>query len=71
MPTSALFLIMMGAGGFLLYAAVKGEHPWQMFTTTLSGASGPTIQPGAPNQPGQTGYGAALGPVNQKTGAAK
>jgi len=62
---------MMGAGGFLLYAAVKGEHPWSMFTSTLSGSAGATIQPGAPNQPGQTGYGAALVPVNQSTGTAK
>lgn len=49
MPVSALFLIMMGAGGFLVYAAVKNEHPWSLFTTQLQAGSGPA--------PGQSGFG--------------
>lgn len=46
MPISALFLIMMGAGGFLVYAAVKNEHPWTLFTTQLSKTPpGPSTAP--------------------------
>lgn len=54
MPLAAVFLLMMGAGGFLVYAAVKGEHPWSLFSQTLSASSAPGTVPG----PGQTGFGA-------------
>lgn len=36
----ALGVVIMAAGGFLLYAAVKNEHPWSIFTGALSGTSG-------------------------------
>jgi hypothetical protein len=44
----ALGVIMAGAGGFLLFAAVKGEHPWTLFTKVLS----PTTvdEPAGPDQ---------------------
>jgi hypothetical protein len=41
-PLSALFLLMMGVGGWLVYDAVKGKHPWQDFTSTVKGS-----QPGS------------------------
>lgn len=47
MPVSALFILMMGAGGFLLYAAVKDEHPWSLFTSTVKGAATPTVTTGS------------------------
>jgi len=28
---------MMGAGGFLLYASVKGLHPWTLFLDAITG----------------------------------
>lgn len=47
MPLSALFLVMMGAGGFLVYSAVKDQHPWELFTKTLGAATSPdaTVTP--------------------------
>lgn len=40
----ALGILMIGAGGFLVYAAVKGEHPWTLFTSVLtSSTQGPSI----------------------------
>ena len=45
MPLSALFLLMMGAGGFLLYTAIKGAkgpaggHPVTAFKDAINGAS--------------------------------
>lgn len=37
MPLSALFFIMMGVGGWLVYDAVTGKHPWEDFTRTVQG----------------------------------
>ncbi len=31
----ALGVAAMGAGAFLLYAAIRGEHPWTLFTQVL------------------------------------
>jgi hypothetical protein len=42
MPLSALFLLMMGAGGWLVYDAVKGKHPWSDFQTALGAPTGLT-----------------------------
>lgn len=36
----ALGVVMMGTGAFLVYAAVKGEHPWSMFLGVLGAGSG-------------------------------
>lgn len=41
MPLSALFFLMMGVGGWLVYDAVTGKHPWEDFTTTVKGPPGP------------------------------
>jgi hypothetical protein len=38
----ALGVIAVSAGGFLLYAAVKGEHPWTLFQGVLGVAGTPT-----------------------------
>ena len=35
-------MVMMGAGAFIVYAAVKGEHPWTMFLTSL-GQNAPSV----------------------------
>lgn len=55
MPLSALFFLMMGAGGFLVYSAVKDQHPWELFTHTLGAASSPaaTVAPLPTSGPGQ------------------
>lgn len=43
----ALGVVMMSAGAFLVYAAVKGEHPWTMFQTIITnGATAGTNTPG-------------------------
>jgi hypothetical protein len=34
----ALGVLLMGVGGFLLYASIKDEHPWTLFTSVLTGA---------------------------------
>lgn len=66
MPLSALFLLMMGAGGFLVYASVKGEHPWSMFSTKLGVAATAGNTGGGPTAtPGPSGTGAVV--VNQGT----
>ena len=36
----ALGVILMGAGSFLVYSAVKGQHPWSMFLDALRANSG-------------------------------
>jgi hypothetical protein len=72
MPVSALFLLMMGAGGFLVYAAVKGEHPWQLFTNTVKGASGNVpVATGSASAPAATpGGNATSGPSVATPGGA-
>lgn len=68
MPVSALFLIMMGAGGFLVYAAVKNEHPWSLMTTQLGKTPpGPSTAPSNATLAGKSPAGmvttlGALGP---------
>lgn len=37
----AIGVAVFSVGGFLLYASIKGEHPWSLFLQTL-GASAPT-----------------------------
>lgn len=59
MPISALFLLMMGAGGFLVYTAVKGStgpgggHPITAFKSVLAGGE-PSNAPGTPGGPSLT-----------------
>ena len=36
----ALGVILMGAGSFLVYSAVKGQHPWSLFLDALRANSG-------------------------------
>jgi hypothetical protein len=43
----AVAILLVGIGGYLMYAAYKNEHPWTYLTTTVlpgiaSGSSGPT-----------------------------
>jgi hypothetical protein len=38
----ALGVILVGAGGLLVYAAYKSLSPWSMFTSTLAGKYAPT-----------------------------
>jgi hypothetical protein len=66
-PLSALFLLMMGAGGFLVYAAVKNEHPWSMFSTTVGGA---TKAPASLAGIGPTTTAGSTVTVNPNTGTA-
>jgi hypothetical protein len=72
MPLSALFLLMMGAGGFLVYSAVKDQHPWELFTTTLSGKNaagvgGGTAAQSAANQAQVAPLGSGAGDVTDPT----
>lgn len=55
---------LIGIGIYLAYEAWTNAepHPIQKLITAL--------KPGTPNAPGQIGYGAAVGPVNQTTGVA-
>lgn len=41
----AIGVAVFAAGGFLVYAAIKGEHPWTLFVQTLTGAQ--AGQPGS------------------------
>jgi hypothetical protein len=60
----AIGVATVSVGGFLLYASIKGLHPWQLFTQVLSVGSVPG--------PGQTGYGAiAPGHTVNAAGAAQ
>ena len=56
---------LIGIGIWFAYEAWKNPdpHPLQKFTTALAA--------GTPNKPGQTGFGAAVVPVNQSTGVAQ
>jgi hypothetical protein len=72
MPLSALFFLMMGAGGFLVYSAVKDQHPWELFSSTLGAATSPaaTTLPAAAagTNPTQQGAGEAPG-INAEGGS--
>jgi hypothetical protein len=66
----AIGVAVFSVGAFLTYSAIKGLHPWALFTQTLSASVPVAIAPGTPSQPGQTGFGAAVVPVSS-TGVAQ
>jgi hypothetical protein len=48
----AVGIVLMGAGAFLAYSAVKGIHPWTAFLSVLkatTAATGGTVAKPAPN----------------------
>ena len=53
-------MVMMGAGGLLVYAAVKGEHPWTMILEVLrTGTTSSSSSSTAPGTAGAQGAAAA------------
>ena len=44
----ALGVFMMGAGAYLVYAAVKDEHPWTMFQSLLGSTQASKQTPNGP-----------------------
>lgn len=41
----AIGVATVSIGGFLLYASIKGLHPWQLFTQTLGAAAPASTTP--------------------------
>ncbi len=67
----ALGVVMMSAGAFIVYAAVKGEHPWSLFVSTLNGsaAAGPSVAAQVANpQAGQAATGIVVPAKGVDTG---
>lgn len=55
---------LIGIGLWFAYEAYKNPNPTPLAKFTAA------LKQGTPNAPGQIGYGAAVGPVNQTTGVA-
>lgn len=53
----------IGIGGYIMYAAVKNEHPWQAFLQIFAGAKSSSGSIGGPSAigPGTPGFG-SIGP---------
>jgi hypothetical protein len=52
----AVGVVLIGTGGWLLYAALKGEHPWTMLQAIFGGSSLSTAATaGAKNVPASFG----------------
>lgn len=72
----AIFPALIGLGLWFAYEAWESgksgtsPHPIAKIKTALGDLNAGGIPTGTPSQPGQPGYGAALGEVNPQTGIA-